>query len=231
MRKRIYAVLGGIFFLMILGYGFREFDYLTSGMLLLLGGGILGIHIWLLEKSLLLPLERLKENAEQLALGHYELHFHERHNRDIRRVNQVFNQMAKKYLQATAFIHEIEKGSWEKDLDIDPTRHSLRDDVLIQAIVSLQKKLRQISNKEAEKQWVTEGLAQFGSLLNAGYENIRTLYDTIIAQLVRYLEANQGGIFVVNDHNADQLHLELAAAYAFNRKKFLKNKLCQEKAW
>ena len=37
--------------------------------------------------------------------------------------------------------------------------------------------------------------------------------------LVNYLDANQGGLFLLNDDKNDEPHLELVSSFAFNRKK------------
>jgi len=44
-------------------------------------------------------------------------------------------------------------------------------------------------------------------------------YD-IISNLVKYIDANIGALFIVNDYNSKDIHYELAAAYAYDRRKY-----------
>jgi len=86
----------------------------------------------------------------------------------------------------------------------------------------------QNANKQAEKlrvqeaiqNWATTGVAKFGDILRTQTENNHELGYNIIKGLIEYLNANQGGIFIVNDEDANNLFLELMATYAYGRRKF-----------
>ena len=47
----------------------------------------------------------------------------------------------------------------------------------------------------------------------------------IISNLVKYVGANQGGLFVINDDNKDDIYFELTAGYAYNIRKILKKQV------
>jgi PAS domain S-box-containing protein len=83
------------------------------------------------------------------------------------------------------------------------------------------------SNKEQEKRrieeeqrnWVTQGLAQFAEILRKNNDNLEELSYNIISYMVNYLKINQGGVYLLNNSKKDKF-FELTACIAFDRKKF-----------
>ncbi len=84
--------------------------------------------------------------------------------------------------------------------------------------------LENFAREEAKRTWASEGLALFGEILKNNYNNLERQSYEIISTLVTYTNSNQGGIFIVNEEeNAEQVpFLELKAAYAYERQRFLK---------
>ncbi len=79
------------------------------------------------------------------------------------------------------------------------------------------------NNLENEKKrWINKGVSNFVNILRKNNDNVENLSYKIITSLIHYLEANQGGLFVMNDKKT---YLELIASYAFDRKKFLEKKI------
>lgn len=82
----------------------------------------------------------------------------------------------------------------------------------------------QINQEQEEKRhWAAEGLTQATRILRE-YDDIATLYDKLIAFIVHYINANQGGIFIVTEEGDDK-YLELKACYAYERKKHLEKRV------
>ena len=51
------------------------------------------------------------------------------------------------------------------------------------------------------------------------------MYKRQVLNLVKFLNANQGAFFVVNDENRADQHLSLIASYAYNKKKYVAKKI------
>ena len=122
--------------------------------------------------------------------------------------------------QATAFVREIEKGNL--DASIADTGTSTE---LIRSLIAMRDQMKKYSLLEAERNWANEGLAKFVEVLRSKNDNIEELSDTIIRQLVNYLKVNQGALYLINDENPKDVFLETLACYAYNRKKFLKQRI------
>ncbi len=119
---------------------------------------------------------------------------------------------------ATSFIKEIENGN----LNANFTSETNGKEELTMALLAMQKQLQKISEEEKERSWITQGLAMFAELLRSDNENSQAFYQNIISQLVKYLNVNQGGLFLVDEQeDASDVNIELVACYAYNRQKHL----------
>ena len=80
-------------------------------------------------------------------------------------------------------------------------------------------KIEAAQAEEKKRQWANEGIAQISEIVrNTGTED--DLFDQLITTTVKYLKANQGGLFVV-DRSSDEVAINLSACYAYERKKFI----------
>ncbi len=85
-------------------------------------------------------------------------------------------------------------------------------------------KLEEAQKEERKRAWATEGIAEVASLLRS-VDDLKVLTDKIISFVVRYLKANQGGLYTVNYDNPEKPFIELISCYAFERKKYLKKRI------
>jgi PAS domain-containing protein len=102
-------------------------------------------------------------------------------------------------------------------------------DTLGNAMIAMQSNLIKADNEaqerkteEEKRNWGTSGLAKFAEILRKDNDKMEALSYNVISNMVKYLGANQGGIFVWNDENSV---LEMKACYAFDRKKFVKKQI------
>jgi len=48
---------------------------------------------------------------------------------------------------------------------------------------------------------------------------------TILSNLVRYMDAQIGGLYLINDERSDDRHLEMVAVYAYERRRFIEHRI------
>ncbi|RPH34240.1 MAG: GAF domain-containing protein [Bacteroidales bacterium] len=123
----------------------------------------------------------------------------------------------------TDFARQIGSGNLDVNLNL-----LSEDDVLGKSLIDMRDNLLKardeevIRKQEEEKvKWANEGLTLFAELLRQNNNNRLKLGDEIIKNIVWYLNAIQGGLFVIND-KLDREEYELIAAFAFDRKRIIK---------
>lgn len=114
-----------------------------------------------------------------------------------------------------------------KDGDVEAKFSPEESDVLGKAIVDLRNtleksKLEEEKRREEDRQrnWAAEGLAKFAEILRNERENLQELTYSIISNLVKYINANQGGFYLLDDTSANEKFFNLTACYAYERRKY-----------
>lgn len=75
------------------------------------------------------------------------------------------------------------------------------------------------------RNWTTDGIAKFNDLLRHDTDNVERFSINVVKNLVEYLKANQGGLFLMEGEENKEKYLKLIAAYAFDREKYLKKQV------
>lgn len=104
-----------------------------------------------------------------------------------------------------------------------------KEDVLGNALLEMQKNLKDARETEEKQQkeserlsWTQNGITQINEILRLENETVEQLTFSIIKFMVKYLNANQGGFYIINDDDKNNIFISLAASYAFDRKKQLR---------
>jgi methyl-accepting chemotaxis protein len=127
---------------------------------------------------------------------------------------------AKRIKSISCFIEGVSAGNYSTQLE-----KLTETDELAPILLALRDKLSLTNESDRRRNWSSNGLAQIGDVLRASNISVTVLYDTIIRFVVKYTESNQGGLFIYKQEDEQTKYLELAACYAFERKKFLKRKV------
>ena len=99
-------------------------------------------------------------------------------------------------------------------------------DVLGNALINMRNNLSKVAEDDKKRNWATEGLAKFGEILRTNNNDLAKLADEIISSIVKYLKANQGALYIMDDNAAgDEPTMSMKACYAWDKKKFLNQKI------
>jgi len=165
--------------------------------------------------------------AKRLSEGELPEFEDEVYNDEVGQTAASIEQLTTGLQKTSDFAHAIGQG------DFSSNYQPLSDkDVLGNSLLNMRKSLQNANREEKKRQsediqrnWTTEGQALFAEILRHHPENVTELADDIMVNLVKYIKANQGGIFFYQDQDPNDVYLELLSAYAYNRKKFIKKKI------
>lgn len=118
-----------------------------------------------------------------------------------------------------SFAEEMIQGNLDVDLEVE------KGDEMGQSMLTMREELRKSKKREEEDRFINTGLAEIGDILRLNQNNIELLCDRVIGNLVKYLKANQGGIFIVEGEEDGDIHLMLKSHYAYQKKKFYEKRV------
>jgi PAS domain S-box-containing protein len=99
-------------------------------------------------------------------------------------------------------------------------------DVLGNALINMRDNLSKVAEDDKKRNWATEGMAKFGEILRTNTNDLGKLAEEIIGNLVKYLKANQGALYIIDDVDAgEEATMSMKACYAWDKKKFLNHKI------
>ncbi len=124
--------------------------------------------------------------------------------------------------EASSFIKEIESGN----LDM-PLSERMVQSTLGKSLLGIKAHLLEIKKGDNERNWFNTGLANFSDILrNKESKNLAALSDEILKNIVQYLGANQGAIFVLNEEGEGKdPYLEMISCYAYEKKKYVERRI------
>ena len=172
------------------------------------------------KRSITKPLIELKEIIAQVALG--EVNAMDKINRldEIGQMQNAVSDMINGLNQKINFSDEIGKGNYGSEFDLLSEK-----DKLGSALIAMRNNLQIASIEDAQRNWNSSGLAQLGELLRLNNDDETKFYNSIMSFIVKYCKANQGGIFILNEENPNNLTLDLAACYAYDKRKYVSKQL------
>jgi PAS domain-containing protein/HAMP domain-containing protein len=201
-------------------YAARGDGYLTLTILLFaLLIVVTGMSYFLIRKRVLSRLATINQEAQRILAGDFSATLDDASADEIGVLAKGINHLSEGLKQKADFARSIGTGKLAAEY-----KPASEKDTLGHSLLEMRDSLKKVAEADAKRQWATEGLATFSETLRT-HNSLQQLGNTVVADLVKYLNANQGGLFLVNGDNEDDLRLELLSCYAYNRKKYLEKSL------
>jgi len=181
---------------------------------------LLIIFIFLIMRYLILgPLFKVSLASRELAKGNLTQKIKFNARNEIGYMAQNTNALADILKNATDFTKRIGNG----ELDADYSNLDEEENALAASLLQMRDQMKQTAKSDKERAWVTEGLATFADILRKNNDNIEELSFIVISNIVKYVGASQGAIYILTQpqYDEEEAKIKMEAAYAYERRKRL----------
>lgn len=191
---------------------------------------ILTIIIWVIANTISKPIKNTTKTLTQISengVGEKTQYLPIKTKDEIGEMNRAVNNLVDSLKNTANFAKLIGEGKFDSAF-----KPLSSDDILGNSLIEMQNSLKKAKEEEEKRQkedkkryWVNNGLNKFSEILRKNHHNLNQLSFDVVLNIVKYLDAVQGGLFIVNNDENDHNYLELAACYAYDRQKFINKKV------
>jgi hypothetical protein len=92
--------------------------------------------------------------------------------------------------------------------------------------LAMQKNLEELNNArkiEGQQNWISKGIADISDLLRQSSDE--DIFNLLLRDIVKYIGANQGALHLLKEDDLGDKFLEMAACYAYDRRKFVEKRI------
>lgn len=177
--------------------------------------GIAGMAYFFSITRVVDPIIELKKVIKEVGEGSKAKVAFEKRNDEIGQIGQALSSLTDGMNAKLAFAEKIGQGEYDTTFSLQSDR-----DAMGRALLDMRDNLKRNTEAERQRNWSIAGLADFAEIIRS-QEDSQTLADTIISNMVRYTNSNQGSLFVVQDGaEGEEEYLQLYSCYAWDKKKF-----------
>ncbi len=185
---------------------------------------ILVLIILFLANNITQPIKNITELLTELSKGKVDnsMQLELETGDEISKMGKALTLSIDGLMAKTDFANNIGKGNLDHELNL-----LSEEDTLGKSLLEMRDNLRKAQEgekkrkiEEEKRSWINEGLAKFGEILRQNNDNLSKLGDELIKNMVWYLKASLGGIFVANETNSP-ITYDLVSAFAYDRIRYL----------
>ena len=144
------------------------------------------------------------------------------YNREIRNWQEMVEQEESRLQHVNLFTEQLIQDDFEAELNI-----SGKMGLLGKSLLKLRDTLRankensqKLRTAEDQRNWIAGGLAKISEILRNNLHDIDQLSFNVIKEVTKYIEAVQGGFYLVDDGDKANRYFNLTAFFAYDRRKF-----------
>jgi len=191
---------------------------LYLGVFIFISGAIIS---YFTTKSIVQPINKLRTLLVTMGKGILPDVESEKRDDEIGQMSVALTNLISGLRSIVSFSKSIGDGNFE--IDFEPLS---KEDALGNNLLIMRNNLKAVSEEDYKRNWTTGGMAKFAELLRSSSDNVTSLSEILVTELVTYLKANQGSVFVINEgEDSEEQFMELKGCYAWDRQKFIDMKI------
>jgi HAMP domain-containing protein len=163
--------------------------------------------------------KELRQAIGSFANGKFPPPLRVKSHEEIGQTKQDFNQLLDRIRAAQDFSLAMGEGNLANKY-----REEFKDDLLAKALIKTQQELKRAHDEQEIFNWTNRGLVQLNDILKAQDKDLVSLGDDIVKMLVRYLDMNQGALYVVHTEG-ERSWAERVSTYAYGKRKVIEQRI------
>ena len=206
--------------------------FMRTGLLIgALGLLIMGVLISLIARSISRPLIKTTKILKELSKGKIDKknYLNIKTNDEVGEIANSVNLLTEGLYRTAEFASSVGDGNLEVDF-----QKLSEEDMLGSALLEMRDNLKEAREEEARRKkeekirrWAADGYSMINDLLRKA-NNLNELSYSILSNIIKYVDASMGAIYVLNDNEKDDVHFEMITAVAYEREKLMRDKVKPE---
>jgi len=196
-----------------------------AGVVLLLVIGFILFRVTVYKR-----IARLKFVSSMIEAGNLNQDIEKSTPDEIGKIAKSISRLTVNLRKIIEFIDKVGGGDFSADYELKG-----EDDHLGLSLLNMKDTLHKAEEENIKRRadeeirnWATRGVAQFSEQLRLYNDDMKELSFNIISNLIKFIGANQGGLFILNEDERakdEDPFFELAASYAYDRRKYMTRKV------
>lgn len=172
------------------------------------------------KRKIVTPIVAIKDSLVDLSYGKVIETTTQNRDDEVGQMQAAMSGLIKGINAKSNFASQIGNGKYEEQFDL-----LSEQDGMGKALLTMRQNLKQNAEEERKRNWSVTGLAKLGDILRNQDQNLEKFGEQVLSFIVKYSNSNQGRLYVVNDDNKNHEYLQMIACYAWDKKKFVEQKI------
>jgi len=210
---------------MLILYGFPRLAIWLSlaGGLMIIAGGLFFLY------AVIRPLEGIRKSLVSLSRGIIpEFKTHGKQN-DISGIEQAFSLHSSRIRDMVTYSRRLAEGELDKSFLPSGEQDEMGNVLIVlrESLLKQREETRRRQEEDEQRNWASRGIAMFNEILREAGDDITRLSNSLIKALVAYIDAEAGGLYLVEEGRmVDGVKvLKMTGSYAFDREKHLQKEI------
>lgn len=188
----------------------RMMMYSVLGMAILIVLVIL-LAAFYISNHIIVPTMRLRNYVLQMGKGEIpEMNMKPGKNA-IGQMSAAVNSLAQSLKKTANFAHTIGDGNFSANHEpLSPK------DELGNALIQMRESLRRADEENRQRTWISTGIERINEIIRENNDDLNKLAEGLISTLARYINACQGGFYLVDENNSQIIRMH--GMYAGNQR-------------